>query len=183
MSGPSSSSSAPLLRRNVEVKHRLRSLDAAAAIARGLVRGEPEILRQTDTYFLVPHGRLKLRETPGRVAQLVWYDRPDDVHARTSRYQLIDVLDGAALKQALSAALGVRCVVTKTRWLLLRESVRIHLDRVEELGDFLELEAVLAADAAQAAGAMQVAELLQSFQPALGDAVEQSYSELLLEQG
>ena len=98
-------------------------------------------LHQTDTYFRVPHGRLKLREEAA-VAQLISYERSDETVARESRYRLVPVSDPAGLKDALSDALGVFVVVEKYRRLLLWRGVRIHLDEVRGLGSFIEIEAV-----------------------------------------
>src|SRR4051794_4882053 len=136
----------PPPRRNVELKARdpdpERSLDRARALG-AEDRGE---LRQRDTYFAAPRGRLKLREQEPGSAELIAYERPDAAHARESRYRLAPVADAPALREALDAALGTTVVVAKRRHLLLYEGVRIHLDRVEGLGDFVELEGVAAED-------------------------------------
>lgn len=129
-------------RRNVELKardpHPERSLQRARALG-AEDRGE---LRQRDTYFAAPRGRLKLREQDPGGAELVAYERVDAAHARESRYRIAPVEDAAALRETLDAALGTTVVVDKRRRLLLWEGVRIHLDRVEGLGDFVELEGV-----------------------------------------
>src|SRR3954468_3421996 len=126
-------------RRNVELKardpHPERSLDRARALG-AEDRGE---LRQRDTYFAVAHGRLKLREQEPGGAELIAYERADYAEARESRYRIAPVADGAAVRDALAAALGITVVVDKRRRLLLWEGVRIHLDRVEGLGAFVEL--------------------------------------------
>jgi homotetrameric cytidine deaminase len=133
-------------RRNVELKardpHPERSLERARALG-AEDRGE---LRQRDTYFAAARGRLKLREQEPGGAELIAYDRADAARARESRYRIAAVADPVAVREALDAALGTVVVVDKRRRLLLWEGVRIHLDRVEGLGDFVELEGV--ADAA-----------------------------------
>ena len=88
-------------------------------------------LQQVDTYFLTLHGRFKLRETEGREAELIWYDRPDLAEARDSVYHVLRVPQAAEMKDALARALGVRRVVRKRRRLWMWENVRIHLDAVE----------------------------------------------------
>jgi predicted adenylyl cyclase CyaB len=98
---------------------------------------------QTDTYFPVPHGRLKLREIEGRPAVLIAYDRPNRDQVRTSAYHLVPVGDPAALKAALASSLGVRGEVRKEREIYLWHNVRVHLDEVAGLGAFIEFEAVL----------------------------------------
>jgi homotetrameric cytidine deaminase len=131
-------------RRNVELK--ARDADPASSLQRCRSLGAEDRgeLRQRDTYFGAPHGRLKLREQEPGGAELIAYDRADAAHARESRYRLVPVADPAALREALDAVLGTRVVVDKRRRLFLWEGVRIHLDRVEGLGDFVELEGVAA---------------------------------------
>ena len=120
--------------RNIELKARdpdpARSLQAALQVG----ASDEGWLHQTDTYFRVPRGRLKLREE-GAVAHLISYERADETVARESRYRLVPVGDSAGLKDALSDALGVLVVVEKSRRLLLWHGVRIHLDEVRGLED------------------------------------------------
>src|SRR3954464_14055813 len=131
-------------RRNVELKARdpdpERSLERCVALG-AEDRGE---LRQRDTYFAARRGRLKLREQEPGGAELIAYERADAAAARESRYRIAPVDDPAVLREALDAALGTVVVVDKRRRLFLWEGVRIHLDRVEGLGDFVELEGVAA---------------------------------------
>lgn len=104
------------------------------------------MLWQRDTYFDVSAGRLKLREQqPGR-AHLIQFERADEPRQRESRYRIIETDDPQRLLAALAAALGVLVVVTKHRRLFLWQDVRIHLDDVERLGAFIEMEAVAPAD-------------------------------------
>lgn len=166
-------------RRNVEIKARLHSIDAAREIAARIATKPLKVLHQVDTYFFCSHGRLKLRETQGEFSQLVWYDRCDVESAKTSNYQLVDVANPAALKAALAAAHGVRCVVDKRRELYLWKNVRIHLDSVVDLGNFLEFEAVLDPDDSEEQGSAQVENLLAQFAIETRDLLAGSYSELL----
>ena len=128
--------------RNVELK--AHDPDPVATLARALAAGAGErgVLAQRDTYFAVRSGRLKLREEDPGGATLIAYDRPDAASERVSSYRLVPVPDPGALRAALTAADGVAAVVVKRRRLLMWETVRIHLDEVEGLGSFLELEAV-----------------------------------------
>ena len=125
---------------NFELK--ARDPDPPATLARCLAlegiedRGE---LRQRDTYFASPHGRLKLREHDDGPAELIAYRRTDG----ESRYTRAPVSDPDQLREALDAAVGTTVVVSKVRRLFIWENVRIHLDAVEHLGTFLELEALV----------------------------------------
>jgi homotetrameric cytidine deaminase len=136
-------------------------------------------IAQRDTYFRVREGRLKLREEqPGRDV-LIQYVRADEAVARESRYRLVPVEDPAALREALDAALGTLVVVEKERRLLLWEGVRIHLDRVEGLGTFAELEGVAPADSDLEPERARVAHLSEAL--GLGGRIlEDSYSDRLL---
>jgi homotetrameric cytidine deaminase len=169
-------------RRNVEVK--ARDADPGATLERALALGASDegVLRQRDTYFGHAHGRLKLREQEGpagREAWLIAYARPDRAAARTSEYRLAPVADPDALRAALDASLGTVVVVDKRRRLLLYETVRIHLDDVEGLGAFVELEAVAPPESDLTREHELVATLSEEL--ALGERVAGSYSDLLLD--
>jgi homotetrameric cytidine deaminase len=133
-------------RRNVELK--AVDPDPDATLERALAAGARDqgVLVQRDTYYGAGRGRLKLREEEPGEAHLIAYERADEARARTSAYRIARVPVPGELKDALEAALGVRQVVSKSRRLLLWESVRIHLDDVDGLGRFVELEAVAEGD-------------------------------------
>jgi len=169
----------PAPRRNVELKARLAALEPVRKIAQRLATERLPDQHQVDTYFVCPNGRLKLREIDDRQAQLVWYDRPDRRDAKSCSYHLVPVADPAALKEALTRALGVRIVVEKHRAIDLCHNVRIHLDRVVELGVFLEFEAVLGPEHDEADGQAKIAGLRAQMHLAEGDLLEGSYADLL----
>jgi homotetrameric cytidine deaminase len=133
-------------RRNIEFK--AHDPDPAATLARCHALGAQDHgeIEQVDTYFAAPAGRLKLRDEQPGDAHLIAYARADAAAARESRYRIAPVDDPAALREALGAALGVSVEVHKRRRLLLLEGVRIHLDHVEGVGDFVELEGVAGPD-------------------------------------
>ena len=167
------------MRHNIELKARLPSLDDAHAIARQLAAEQLGDQHQVDTYFVCRSGRLKLREIAGQRSELIWYERPDQEESKACRYLVVPVEDAAGLKQALTGAWGIRCIVEKYREIYLYHNVRIHLDRVVDLGEFLEFEAVLGPDADAKAGHAQVAFLRGQFQIADADLVTGSYADLL----
>lgn len=129
--------------RNIEIKARARDWAALHAAAKRLASEPPQRIAQVDTFFLTPRGRLKLREFSRESGELIYYERPDTHQAKTSHYQIVPTHEPQALGALLAAVLGVRGVVRKERWLYLAGQTRIHLDRVEGLGEFLELEVVL----------------------------------------
>lgn len=133
-------------RRNVECKaHDPDPVRSLAACLRLGAEDHGE-LWQRDTYFRVAHGGLKLREERPGAPHLIQFERPDEPQQRESRYRLVEVADAPTLLVALNDALGVRGVVEKRRRLLMWRGVRIHLDSVERLGTFVELEAVAPPD-------------------------------------
>ncbi len=129
--------------RNIEIKARIDAIEALLPHARALADGEPELIEQDDTFFHAAHGRLKLRQFDDGSAELIHYHRGDGTEARASDYVRVPVADAAALHEALARGCGVRGRVRKRRWLLMLGQTRLHLDRVEGLGDFIELEVVL----------------------------------------
>lgn len=129
--------------RNIEIKARIDSVEAVLPRARALAGSGPELIEQDDQFFPVPHGRLKLRRFADGSAELIHYHRADGPGARASDYVRVPVPDADALALALGRANGLLGRVRKRRWLLLVGQTRIHLDRVEDLGDFMELEVVL----------------------------------------
>lgn len=128
---------------NVEIKARASDYIAQLRLAEQVADTAVEVLRQEDTFFDVPRGRLKLREFGDSRGELIQYERADSPGPKESAYILSRTHEPVSLKAALSAALGVRAVVRKTRRLLLTGQTRLHFDEVEGLGNFIELEVVL----------------------------------------
>jgi len=128
---------------NIEIKARLADLPKTTALVVPLSDTPPQTLHQRDTFFRCPHGRLKLREITRGHAELISYTRPDSAAAKSSDYEITPVAEPELLKAVLTRALGVTQTVVKTRVLYLIGQTRVHLDSVEGLGDFLELEVVL----------------------------------------
>lgn len=138
--------------RNVEVKARIASVEALLSRARALADGPEERIEQDDTFFACAHGRLKLRDFGDGCGELIHYERADAEGPKLSDYVRAPTSDPAALREALARAHGVVGRVRKSRWLLMAGATRIHLDRVEDLGDFMELEVVLRDDQSVADG-------------------------------
>ena len=128
---------------NIEIKARVEDFEALKASATDLSDAAVQVIPQEDTFFNVPAGRLKLRILAPDLGYLIFYQRPDQEGPKRSDYSLAETHDPASLKLTLSQALGVRGVVRKTRFLYMIGQTRVHLDDVEGLGHFLELEVVL----------------------------------------
>jgi len=166
--------------RNVEIKARVSDLRALrdAALAAG---ARPVWVReQTDRYYVLDGSRrVKLRSWPGG-AELIRYERAEHAGIRPSDYEITPVRDEAA-GVCLVPKGDPLVVVRKRRELLLVENVRIHLDQVDGLGAFLELEAVLDDAHDEAGGHAACARIMQALGIEPDDLVRASYAELLRE--
>jgi predicted adenylyl cyclase CyaB len=132
--------------RNTEIKARVDDPAALEARTRAIADHGPELLLQDDTFFHCAHGRLKLREFADGSAELIAYERPDATGPKTSSYIVTPVPEPAAMREALVRSNGLRGRVRKQRTLYLVGATRVHLDQVEGLGHFMELEVVLRPD-------------------------------------
>jgi predicted adenylyl cyclase CyaB len=167
--------------RNIEIKARVKDMEDAEKTALTIAdRRPPTRLSQTDTYFNVRRGRLKLREhtkgDPG--SELIYYMRSDEPGPRPSDYWIVEVRNPTELKELLSNALGVKAVVKKERTLFLFRNVRIHLDRVEGLGTFLEFEEVLAKGSLPGQDDL-IQRLMRDFSVKEEDLIRESYCDLI----
>ena len=165
-------------RRNVELKAMDPDPARSLAVCRELGAEDKGVLRQRDTYFRTRSGRLKLREQQPGGATLIQYDRPDAAAARESRYRLTAVAEPDDLRASLDAALGTLVVVDKQRHLLLWDGVRIHLDTVDGLGSFVELEGVAPPESDLSAEEEKVARLREAL--GIEEILTDSYSDRLL---
>jgi predicted adenylyl cyclase CyaB len=143
--------------RNLEIKATVASLAAVRRELRALAGAARQAsLRQTDWYFRVPKGRLKLRQAgTARDGELIAYHRPDKRAARTSEFQRLAAPDLQGTRRLLARMLGLRACVRKRREVWLYRNARIHLDTVEGLGRFVEIEVVVTEGMAQARGLMK----------------------------
>ena len=168
-------------RENIELK--AADVDPAASerACRALGAADGGLLVQRDTYFGVGRGRLKLREDLERGSgELIFYLRADEAGLRSSSYWRAPAGDPAALRDLLAAAHEVVGVVTKRRRLFLHRNVRIHLDEVEGLGSFVELESVLdVAGSESPEEAAALAEVVAALGLAGRETVAAGYLELL----
>lgn len=164
---------------NIEIKARAADFDAQRAKADKIADGPAVEMEQTDTFFNVPHGRLKLREFDQGTGELIQYERPDRTGPRTSSYQISRTSEPHTLKASLAAALGVRSVVRKNRQLWLTGNTRIHFDQVDELGQFIELEVVLGEGDREEDGRRIARELMQVLGIAQDDLIGCAYVDLI----
>jgi adenylate cyclase class IV len=165
--------------RNIEIKARVADVASIRARAAALASGPAEIIDQTDTFFVVSRGRLKVRAFADGSGELIAYERADTPGPKQSTYTRVGCRDARALAEALARVLPVRGVVVKRRELFLVGRTRIHLDRVENLGSFVELEVVLTADEPPEHGQQEARELIESLKIPEDGMVADTYMDLL----
>jgi len=164
---------------NIEVKARVDDFDALKARAASMSDGSLQVIPQEDTFFNTEMGRLKLRVQAPDAGYLIYYERPDQDGPKRSNYHLAKTDDPENLRTTLSLALGVRGVVRKTRYLYLVGQTRIHLDEVEGLGHFMELEVVMREGQSDAEGQAIAEDLMRRLGIREEALIEGAYMDLL----
>ncbi len=164
---------------NIEIKARV--YDRARLLQRvaALKPDSAVMLEQVDTFYLTPHGRLKLRTLGPAEGQLVYYEREDAGGPRPSQYEVYYTQTPSLLGMVLGQALGVRGTLRKKRWLFMVGQTRVHVDQVEDLGDFVELEVVLQPGQSHAQGRTIAEELMGRLGIQEKDLVDVAYIDLL----
>jgi predicted adenylyl cyclase CyaB len=165
--------------RNIEIKARIASVESLAAQVATLADAGPTAMAQDDTFFHCPHGRLKLRVFAEGHGELIAYERSDTRGPKLSDYVRAPVAEPAALREALTRACGQRGRVIKQRTLYLIGPTRVHLDVVEGLGHFMELEVVLRDGQTAAEGEAIAQQLLGTLGIPADQLLSQAYIDLL----
>ena len=165
--------------RNVEIKARLADADAVERRAAALADHGPTVIEQDDTFFRTDAGRLKLRAFADGTGELIFYRRADTTGPKVSTYVRAPTSDPGATREALALAYGLAGRVTKERRLYLVGRTRVHLDAVDGLGHYLELEVVLTDDESAAVGEREAHALLDALGVPASDLVATAYVDLL----
>ena len=166
------------MHRNIEIKARVRNLEELAAKAERLAGSPAQILNQVDTFFNSPAGRFKLRTINDRASELIFYNRPSIPGPKLSSFFRIPIDDSASAQEMFAQMLGVRSVLRKRRRLYLHGTTRIHLDEVESLGNFMELEAVLLPSESPADGQRRAEEIMKHLGIEHADLLDGAYVDL-----
>jgi len=165
--------------RNIEIKARIESVDALFSRVAGIASSGPTEILQDDTFFSCPNGRLKLRAFSESDGQLIFYQRADSAGPKESFYVISPTVSPDSLREALSLAYGQCGRVRKHRTLFFVGNTRVHLDRVQGLGHFLELEVVLSETGPTEAGIEVAQELLSRLGISQDQLVNGAYVDLL----
>jgi predicted adenylyl cyclase CyaB len=167
---------------NIEIKARARDFDAIKSRAEKISDTPVETIRQEDIFFNASRGRLKLRVLAPNHAELIYYERFDRSGPKRSDYHIAATSRPDALKRVLELAYGIRGVVRKTRYLYMTGQTRVHLDDVEGLGRFLELEVVLREDQSDEEGQAIAEKLMKELGIETSDLLEGAYMDMLEKQ-
>ena len=165
--------------RNVEIKARIESVEALAPKVAALADQGPIEIRQDDTFFACERGRVKLRAFSTTEGQLIFYRRADQAGPKESFFVISPTASPDSLREALSLAYGRAGRVRKHRTLYLIGRTRVHLDRVEKLGHFLELEVVLSEGEGPERGVEEAYTLMASLGISPAQLIDGAYVDLL----
>jgi len=164
--------------KNLEIKAKVNSLEKIESLFKQLGAKKIETVRQIDTYFKVPKGRLKLRKFSQAESKLIFYERAENSNQRWSNYYTFPITEPDNFVNFLRKALPIKIIVDKKRSIYYYKNARIHLDEVVRLGKFVEIEVEVTNGDNQAKGLMN--ELLAKLKIPPQNFIKKSYSDLLL---
>ena len=167
------------MKRNVEIKARVSDLESASDRVRSISDTGPEIINQEDTFFESLKGRLKLRRFSDSRGELIYYERPDSEDPAECQYLIASTSAPETLVEIMSRSNAVLGIVRKKRTLYTIGQTRVHLDEVDGLGQFIELEVVLRPDQSAADGIGIAVDLIKRLEITQSDLVDRAYIDLL----
>jgi predicted adenylyl cyclase CyaB len=166
---------------NIEIKFAVNSLnDIEQFLSKENDCHFSKTIHQADIYFHSKRGRLKLRIPSAGKAELISYERENLNRPRQSDYHIYSVENPDLLRTVLEETLGVKTIVIKERNIWMFRNVRIHLDQVADLGEFIEFEAVINRENNHEQSAQNLDEILNRFSIFSMELVPESYSDLLI---
>lgn len=131
--------------KNIELKIRMDNFKKVIFLLHKIKAFDIGEIIQCDTYYNHSDGRLKIREINNRDAEVIFYQRPDIEKSKISKYEITPIIFSQLdnFKNDLKSKYGEEVVVFKKRQLWIYKNTRIHLDSVDYLGNFLELETIV----------------------------------------
>jgi len=169
--------------RNVEIKARIENVGLIVPKVAGLATSGPIEIAQDDTFFNCVTGRLKLRAFSNDAGELIFYRRANQAGPKESFFIRSPTSSPETLRESLSLAYGQVGRIRKYRTLFLVGRTRVHLDRVEDLGHFLELEVMLEDGESTEVGVREAGELMDRLGIQSSQLIEGAYLDLMLAQG
>jgi predicted adenylyl cyclase CyaB len=169
--------------RNVEIKASIQSIEDLLERVVKLTESPPENIEQDDTFFYCDNGRLKLRELSDGTGELIFYNRSKAEGPKTCVYEIVPIEAVDLMRRALSKAYGQSGRVKKHRTMYMVGRTRVHLDQVEGLGTFMELEVVLNEGESEVVGEHEARELMAALGIENSTLIDRPYVDLLNEKG
>ena len=164
--------------KNIEIKAKCKELKKIEDILSSIDTDFVNEVFQRDTYFKVPLGMLKLRESDDEGNSLIWYKRRRKSSPKFSEYYICQTEHHKEIKKLLEEALGIKIIIEKFRKIYLYENVRIHLDKVKKLGSFIELEAVISEKDNEKKSRKNINLLIEKLNIKKEELIKSSYSEM-----
>jgi predicted adenylyl cyclase CyaB len=165
--------------RNIEIKARIDSVETLTAKVAALADEGPIEIAQDDTFFRCQSGRLKLRTFSNGTGELIFYRRANQLGPKESFYVLSPTSAPDSLRELLSLAYGQVGRVRKRRILFMVGRTRVHIDKVEQLGNFLELEVAMIDGEPSDAGIREAHRLMERLDVRSHQLIEDAYVDLL----
>jgi adenylate cyclase class IV len=169
--------------RNIEIKAHVENAETLATKVAAIADEGPIEIAQDDTFFRCDSGRLKLRAFANGAGELIYYRRANQCGPKESFYLRSPTSAPDSLRASLSLAYGEVGRVKKHRTLFLVGRTRVHLDKVEQLGHFLELEVVLADGEPAEVGVCEAHQLMETFDVKPYQLIEDAYVDLVARRG
>ena len=169
--------------RKIEVKAKVGDMEELRKRVEKISDGPGEEIGQEDVFFYSNRGRMKLRILAADQGELIYYARDDKSGPRVSNYTIYETANPAGLREVVGQAAGVRGIVRKRRWLYWLGKTRIHLDQVNGLGSFLELEVVFGTEEDHESAKATAAAIMNMLDIDGADLIEGAYIDLLEENG
>ena len=166
--------------KNIEIKAECKDLKKVENILKTLNADFLNRRFQRDMYFKTPKGKLKIRETDVESDSLIFYKRRKKLNPKKSFYFIYNTENSSELKEVLKEAFRINVIVEKLRKVYLFENVRIHLDNVKNLGNFIELEAVISKNDDEKKSRKNIDFLMEKLCIKKEDLMKDSYSDMLL---
>ncbi|XP_070158744.1 uncharacterized protein [Polyergus mexicanus] len=172
---------------NIEIKARIQDIDRVILKAKELSNSDGQIITQHDIFFNAKKSRLKLRKFEDGTAELISYVRPNTTGPKISLYNKASIYEDTVnlIERILSSSIGVTGVVKKTRHIYIVGRTRIHIDNVDNLGNFIELEVMMRSDdknitdCDQETAEKSAADLMKALSIKEEDLIAEAYVDLL----
>lgn len=168
-----------MIGRNVEIKARVNDFDRVQSLVAKIADSGPIDILQEDTFFNCRKGRLKIRKFSDSDGELIYYDRENSSEPTECTYTIVKISEPDAVSKVLGESLGVRGVVQKRRTLFTTGQTRIHLDDVEGLGKFIELEVVLSPEQSMSEGRSITISLMEKLGISEADLIDCAYIDMI----